>query len=126
MEFAATVAAAEAGIPTARVASTNSQGEARVVTLATAPLDTIRQEARLDPDNGAALRAEPAFTSFPPSLDGNTLAAGARAPFRVRLARGRALADPEMRAAAGRIAREISLMPSMNDAVRELERLNPR
>ena len=87
MEFAATVAAAEAGIPTARVASTNSQAEARVVTVATAPLDPIRQEARLDPDNGAALRAEPAFTSFPPSLDGNTLAASARAPFRVRLAR---------------------------------------
>ena len=44
----------------------------------------------------------------------------------LRAAMGRALADPEMRAAAGRIAREISLMPSMNDAVRELERLNPR
>lgn len=43
----------------------------------------------------------------------------------LRAAMGRALVDPEMRAAAGRIAREMSVMPSMNDAVRELERLNP-
>lgn len=87
MEFGATVAATEAGIRTARVASTNPQNEAQVVTLAAAPLDVIRREAGLDPDNGAALRAEPAFTSFPPSLDGNTLAAGMGAPFRVRTAR---------------------------------------
>lgn len=87
MEFAATVAAAEAGIPTVRVASTNSQAEARVVAIATAQLDAIRHDAGLDPDNGVALRAEPAFTSFPPSLDGNTLAAGLAVPFRVRLAR---------------------------------------
>jgi len=93
MEFGAAVAAAEAGISTARVASINTQGEARVVALATTPLDAIRQEAGLEPDEGAALRAEPAFTFFPPSLDGHTLASGLRPPSRVRLARERL--DPE-------------------------------
>ncbi|MCX7347440.1 MAG: hypothetical protein NTU78_17225, partial [Alphaproteobacteria bacterium] len=79
MEFGAMVAATEADIPVARVASTNSQAEARVVALVSAPLDTLREEAGLAPDNGATLRAEPAFTSFPPSLDGNKLPAGAGA-----------------------------------------------
>jgi UDP:flavonoid glycosyltransferase YjiC (YdhE family) len=42
----------------------------------------------------------------------------------LRVAIGRALVEPEMRAAAGRIAREMSVMPSMDDAVDELERLS--
>jgi UDP:flavonoid glycosyltransferase YjiC (YdhE family) len=89
MEFGASVAAGEAGIPTARVASTNSQAEARVVAVASVPLDAIRQQAGLEPDGGASLRTEPAFTSFPASLDGNMPLAGLRAPFRARATRER-------------------------------------
>lgn len=93
MEFGAAVAAAESGIPIARVASINSQGEARVLELATEPLDAIRQEAELNPDGGAALRAEPAFTSFPPSLDGNAMPATIEPPFRVCLVKESVVPD---------------------------------
>lgn len=87
MEFGASLAAAEAGIPTARVASSNMQAEARVVALANVPLDTIRQQTGAEPDGGASLRDEPCFTSFPPSMDGDMPFAGLRTPFRVRTTR---------------------------------------
>ena len=51
---------------------------------AVASVDVLRQETGLDADNGAALRATPTFTSFPSALDGDTTAAGSRAPFRIR------------------------------------------
>ena len=47
-----------------------------------APIDTLRQEVGLNQDNGASLRAEPVFTSFPASLDGAAKISG-RIPFRV-------------------------------------------
>lgn len=78
MEFGASLAAAEAGIPTARVASSNMQAEASVVAWASVPLDTIRQQVGIEPDDGASLRAEPCFTSFPPSMDGDVPFAGLR------------------------------------------------
>ncbi len=81
------LAAMETNIPTARVASTNTKAEARIPTLASEPLDAIRQEAGLHPDSGETLHSEPAFTSFPPSLDGDAPQAGMVAPFRVRLAK---------------------------------------
>jgi UDP:flavonoid glycosyltransferase YjiC (YdhE family) len=87
MEFGASLAAAEAGIPTARVASSNMRAEANVVDLASTPLDATRQQAGIEPDSGASLRAEPCFTSFPPSMDGGVSFAGLRTPFRVRTTR---------------------------------------
>jgi UDP:flavonoid glycosyltransferase YjiC (YdhE family) len=87
MEFGALVAAAEAGVPTARVASSNRWAEALVVRVASEPLDAVRQDAGLLPDGGAGLRVEASFTSFPPSLDDNLPLAGVRTPFRVRTTR---------------------------------------
>ncbi len=84
MEFGAVIAAAEAGIPVVRVATTNAEFEAWVMRRAVGPVDLLRQEAGLHPDHGAALRAAPAFTSFPPSLDGDIETTAAQAPFRVR------------------------------------------
>jgi len=43
----------------------------------------------------------------------------------LRAAVARALVDPKMHVAAARIAREIAAMPSMDDAILELQRLNP-
>ncbi|MCX7304303.1 MAG: glycosyltransferase [Hyphomicrobiales bacterium] len=87
MEFGASLAAAETGIPTARVASSNMRAEAKVLYSASIPLDAIRQKAGIEPDSGASLRAEPSFTSFPPSMDGDVSFAGLRTPFRVRAIR---------------------------------------
>ena len=53
MEFASMLAAIEAKIPTARVASTNAKAEARIPILATEPLDAISQEAGLHTDSGS-------------------------------------------------------------------------
>jgi len=81
-EFAALVAAEHAGIPHARVAVSNGFMEERLMSMAYEPIDTLRQEVGLSPENGASLRAEPVFTSFPSSLDGAAKIAG-QAPFRV-------------------------------------------
>jgi UDP:flavonoid glycosyltransferase YjiC (YdhE family) len=89
MEFGAIVAAEEAGIPTARVGTSNRQAEAFVVDVASLPLDDIRKEAGGKADGGAGLRAEIAFTSFPPALDGKKGFVGLRPPFRVRAGRER-------------------------------------
>jgi UDP:flavonoid glycosyltransferase YjiC (YdhE family) len=87
MEFGALVAAAEAGVPTARVASTNRRAEALVVAAASGPLDAVQLQAGLEPDRGASLHDEPSFTAFPPSLDGDVPFEGLRTPFRVRTTR---------------------------------------
>jgi UDP:flavonoid glycosyltransferase YjiC (YdhE family) len=44
----------------------------------------------------------------------------------LRAAIERALAAPEIRAAAARVAQEMSLMPSVDDAIREIDRLHAR
>jgi UDP:flavonoid glycosyltransferase YjiC (YdhE family) len=41
----------------------------------------------------------------------------------LRAAIGQALVDQEVRSAARRVAHEMSIMPSIDDAVRELERM---
>lgn len=87
-EFGSVIAAVEAGIPFATIATTNAHSEAAVIALATAPLDAIRADAGLATDAGTMLRAAPVFTAFPHSIDG-VPAAGVRAPFRVRTARER-------------------------------------
>jgi UDP:flavonoid glycosyltransferase YjiC (YdhE family) len=83
-EFAAAVAADQAGVPHARVAVHNSHSEERILSRAAAPVDVLRKEAGVAPDNGAALRAAPAFTAFPAALDGIALHEGSQPPFRVR------------------------------------------
>jgi UDP:flavonoid glycosyltransferase YjiC (YdhE family) len=86
-EYGAAVAAAEAGIPNARVAVGIAGIEELGLTHAAGPIDVLRREAGLNPDNGAALRAAPVFTSFPASLDGGASEAGGPAPFRARAPR---------------------------------------
>lgn len=95
-EFAAAVAAAEAGIPVVRVATTNGHSEARVMRRATASVDLLRQETGLEPDQGAALRGAPVFTSFPSALDGDMTPPDVPAPFRVRVEKD--MVDPGGRA----------------------------
>ncbi|BCG89171.1 glycosyl transferase [Mesorhizobium sp. 113-3-9] len=87
LEFAAAIVAAENGIPVASVATINGLSEAVAMASAVAPVDVLRQEAGLEPDVGAALRATPTFTSFPASLDGDVETVGSLAPFRVRTER---------------------------------------
>ena len=86
-EFAAAIASAEKGIPVARVATSNRHAENAARARAVASVDILRQEAGLSADEGAAMRAEPSFTSFPPSIDGDAGAPDTSPPFRVRLAR---------------------------------------
>lgn len=85
-EFGSAIAAALANIPFVSVATSNRLSEITVIERALGSLDAIRRDVGLDPDNGASLRAAPAFTSFPPSLDGDVATAGAT-PFRVRTTR---------------------------------------
>jgi UDP:flavonoid glycosyltransferase YjiC (YdhE family) len=85
MEFGAVIAAAQAAVPVVRVNTTNAEFEAWVLRRAVGPVDRLRQESGLPPDQGAALRAAPALTSFPPSLDGDPRSAAPKAPFRVRM-----------------------------------------
>ncbi len=87
LEFAAAVLAAQNGIPIASVATTNGHTEAVAMASAVASVDVLREEAGLDPDDGAALRATRTFTSFPASLDGDVKPGNAPAPLRVRTVR---------------------------------------
>ncbi len=69
-EYGAAVAAAEAGVPHARVA-VHMVGfeEGNMSALAAVAVDVLRREAGLAHDEGAALRAAPIFAAFPASLD---------------------------------------------------------
>jgi UDP:flavonoid glycosyltransferase YjiC (YdhE family) len=93
LEFAAAVLAAEHDIPVASVATTNGYTESVAKAAAAASVDALRQEAGLDPDNGAALHATPVFTSFPASVDGDVAAEGPMPPLRVRTMRERLDSD---------------------------------
>jgi len=90
-EFAALVAAERAAIPHARVAVHSGGFEAWGSTHVIESLDALRRAAGLDPDGGAALRAEKVFTAFPASLDGDVTAPGGQATFRVAASRGTAV-----------------------------------
>jgi MGT family glycosyltransferase len=81
-EFAALVAAEQAGIHHTRVAVHNGFVEEGLMSKANAAIDNLRQETGLTLDNGASLRAEPVFTAFPSSLDGAAKTEG-KVPFRV-------------------------------------------
>jgi UDP:flavonoid glycosyltransferase YjiC (YdhE family) len=83
-EYAAVVAAAEAGIPHARVSVNNGHRFVQCV----APVDAMRADAGLAPDGGASLRAARAFTAFPASMEEPGADEGDAPQFRVRLPRG--------------------------------------
>lgn len=85
VEFAAPVAADLAGVLHARVAVHHGSVEDDFLPLAAGPVDTLRRQAGLPPDDGASLRVEPVFTFFPAALDDPADAPTARAPFRVRV-----------------------------------------
>ncbi|HEX2730225.1 MAG TPA: glycosyltransferase [Polyangiaceae bacterium] len=70
MEFAALVAAALTQTPHVRVSVHQAPMEALIDSLVVEPVDALRQAQGLPPDAGAALRAEPVFTSFPESFEG--------------------------------------------------------
>jgi MGT family glycosyltransferase len=70
VEFGALVAAEVAGVAHVRVAVHQRAMEEQICSLAAAPIDNLRQAAGLAVDEGAALRAERIFTSFPESFEG--------------------------------------------------------
>jgi UDP:flavonoid glycosyltransferase YjiC (YdhE family) len=78
VEFGVLVAAEVAGVPHVRVAVHHRAMEAQICSLAAAPLDSLRQTAGLKADEGATLRAERIFTSFPQSFEGPADAETAR------------------------------------------------
>jgi UDP:flavonoid glycosyltransferase YjiC (YdhE family) len=83
-EFAAPVAAAEAGIPTAQIALNNDVAEEWIFDHAKAKVDLLRLSVGLEADDGAALRAAPVFTCFPHALTASVPVVQERRPFRVR------------------------------------------
>ena len=83
VEFGVLVAAEAAGVPHVRVAVHHRAMETQIRSLAAAPIDSLRQAVGLTADEGAALRAERIFTSFPESLEGPADADAARPVFRV-------------------------------------------
>jgi MGT family glycosyltransferase len=76
------VAAEAAGVPHVRVAVHQRVMEAQICSLAAEPIDSLRQTVGLTADEGASLRAERIFTSFPESFEGPADAEAARV-FRV-------------------------------------------
>jgi UDP:flavonoid glycosyltransferase YjiC (YdhE family) len=82
-EYAAVIAAAEAGIPHVRVSVSNGHCFQHSI----APVDALRVEAGLAPDNGASLRGARAFTAFPASMEEPGGDGGLLPQFRVRLPR---------------------------------------
>jgi UDP:flavonoid glycosyltransferase YjiC (YdhE family) len=85
-EFAASVAAEAAGVPHACVQVHCGFVEEKLYAHAIEPIDALRRHAGLAADAGAALRAEPVFTAFPPSLDGTGAERQLHAPLRIRMA----------------------------------------
>jgi UDP:flavonoid glycosyltransferase YjiC (YdhE family) len=84
VEFAALVAAEQARVPHARVAVHLVSFEEMIPPLAGPPIDRLRQQVGLAPDDGASLRAEPVFSSFPASMDDPALESRMRPPHRCR------------------------------------------
>lgn len=101
VEFGAVVAAELAGVRHARVAVHSVSFEEALPVLVAAPIDELRTRVGLAADQGASLRAEPVFSSFPASLD--VVAAGSplRPPFRARVVEHAPNAAPAAWAPAG-------------------------
>jgi len=84
VEYGALVAAEAGGVRHARVAVHSVSFEEVFPPLVGAPLDALRATAGLPPDDGASLRAEAVFSSFPASLDRVPDGSRLRAPLRAR------------------------------------------
>ena len=84
VEYGALVAAEAAGVRHARVAVHSVSFEEMFPPLVGAPLDALRAAAGLPPDDGASLRAEAVFSSFPASLDRVPDGSRMQAPVRAR------------------------------------------
>lgn len=84
-EFSAVVAAEEAGVPHIRIAITNGKAEDLTIKTAAPYVDAIRRDRRLDADEGASMRNEPVFTSFPASFNAGTPVQNGVAPFLVKM-----------------------------------------
>ena len=85
VEYASLVAGAVAGVPHARVAVHSVSFEEVLPPFVNAPLDALRERAGLPADDGASLRNEPVFSSFPASLDRVPPSSRMRPPFRARV-----------------------------------------
>ena len=59
--------------------------DGRLPALVDAPIDALRAHAGLSPDEGASVRAEAVFSSFPAALDCLPAGSRMRAPFRARV-----------------------------------------
>jgi UDP:flavonoid glycosyltransferase YjiC (YdhE family) len=85
VEYGSLVAAELAQVRHARVAVHSISFEEVFPPNVAAPLDALRASVGLAPDAGAALSAEPVFSSFPASLDIAPASSRMRAPFRARV-----------------------------------------
>jgi UDP:flavonoid glycosyltransferase YjiC (YdhE family) len=83
VEFGVLVAAEVARVPHVRVAVHHRAMEEQICSLAAEPIDSLRQAVGLTPDQGATLRAEDVFTSFPESFEGRADAEVLRPAYRV-------------------------------------------
>jgi len=88
-EFGALVAAERARVRHARIAVHSISFEEFIPPLIEQPIDALRALAGLAPDHGAALRAEPVFSTFPASFDVVATESRMQAPFRLRSAEDR-------------------------------------
>jgi hypothetical protein len=85
VEYASLVAAEVAGVRHARVAVHSVSFEELFPQHVTAPVDALRTSAGLAPDEGASLRAEAVFSSFPASVDVESIGTRMQSPFRARV-----------------------------------------
>jgi UDP:flavonoid glycosyltransferase YjiC (YdhE family) len=94
VELAALVAAERAGVPHARVAVHSVSFEEALPALVDAPIDALRTLSGLSADEGASMRAEAVFSSFPASLDCVPAGSRMRAPFRARVVEDAPSSEP--------------------------------
>jgi UDP:flavonoid glycosyltransferase YjiC (YdhE family) len=94
VEFAALVAAEEAGVPHARIAVHSVSFEEEFPAGVDGPIDILRELLGLPADQGASLRNEAVFSSFPASLDAVPNGSRMRAPFRARVVEEAASSAP--------------------------------
>jgi UDP:flavonoid glycosyltransferase YjiC (YdhE family) len=85
VEYAALVAAEREGVRHARVAVHSVSFEEAIPPLVAAPVAALRAKAGLPADEGASLRGEAVFSSFPASLDVVPGGSPLRPPFRARV-----------------------------------------
>ena len=76
IEYSSLVAAEVSGIPHMRVEVLNAFSEDATIGDTLIAIDTARSSAGLEPDHGAAIDREPAFSSFPEAIDGSCIRRG--------------------------------------------------